>query len=273
MKIIYLLMLSALITISATTQAQQTVKILSYNILEGMVRDSTENKKEFSNWIKEHNPDIVALQETNKFTQASLEALARSYDHPYAVLLKENGYPVALTSKWPIVNVSKVTDNMHHGFIKAKINGYNIIVTHFSPHKYLKRREEVATILETIKADGDKKNWILLGDLNSQSPLDKKKYINGKLVARLMENAKKYPKHDNLIDKKYLDFEVQQKILDAGFVDAFHLKSPKDSSFSRIDYIYTSPDLKPKIKVAYFIMDSFTKTHSDHRPLYVELKK
>ncbi|MEB3375287.1 hypothetical protein SFC43_25780 [Bacteroides sp. CR5/BHMF/2] len=39
--------------------------------------------------MRNQNPDIVCLQEANKFTQKSLEALAASYGHPYAVLQKE----------------------------------------------------------------------------------------------------------------------------------------------------------------------------------------
>jgi exodeoxyribonuclease III len=252
--------------------AQQPLKVISYNIFEGMRKDSTEGKAVFSNWIKSQNPTIVALQECNNFTQKKLEVLARSYGHPYAVLLKEDGYPVALTSKFPIVAIDKVLDNMHHGFIVAKTNGINIIVLHLSPHKFWKRREEIDVILQTVKArqymDGP---WMLMGDFNSLSPLDSNLYADGKLIQRYQEAAKKYSFHENLVNGNAIDYTVQQKMLDAGFIDAAYTTSPQDYS-SRIDYIYISKELKSDLIKSDFIKDDFTADRSDHRPVYLELK-
>lgn len=58
-------------------------------------------------------PEVLALQEVTGFTQASLEKLAETYGHPYTVLLMEGGkFPVAITRKYPIINVQKLSDNM-----------------------------------------------------------------------------------------------------------------------------------------------------------------
>ena len=90
-----LLLLTAIIIATTNVSAQKLpMKIISYNIFIGMKTDTTAAKSKFSAWLKQNDPDILALQEVNKFTQSSLETLARSYDHPYAVLLKEPGYPV-----------------------------------------------------------------------------------------------------------------------------------------------------------------------------------
>jgi len=255
-------------------QAQDRTRIISYNILEGMKTDTTKGKQDFVKWLKSENPDILALQECNKFTQKSLEELARSYGHPYAVLLREQGYPVALTSKFPIVNVDRVLDNMHHGFIVAKIKDLNIIVLHLSPHKYWKRREEIDVILNTIKASQQKEKWIIMGDFNSLSPLDKDNYADGKYAERLKDLAKKHSFHENLVDGKYLDFEVQKRILEFGLHDTAKEKATgNEPKANRIDYIYVSKDLLPSVAKARFIRDDFTATHSDHVPVIMELKR
>lgn len=271
-KIIIVAFLSVAVFCMNTQVAAKSfpLKVISYNILEGMKLDTTYGKSAFVNWVKEKNPDILAIQEANGFTQSSLEELAHKYGHPYAVLVKEKGYPTALTSKYPIVNISKVTDNMTHGFIKAQIRGMNIIVLHLNPHNYLKRREEIAVILETIRSM-DQKKWLIMGDFNSLSPLDSIRYTDGKLLKRALENAKANPAKLGLLDGKQFDYQVQQKILDFGLVDAFKLMNPKDLNYNRIDYIYLSKDLQGRVVRTEFIHDDFTNHYSDHRPLILEI--
>lgn len=254
------------------------IKILCYNILEGMKRDTTHNKSVFAQWIKSQDADIVALQEVNGFKQRQLEDLARSYDHPYAVLLKETGYPVALTSKYPIVGVHKVLDNMHHGFIQAKTGSYNIIVLHLNPHKYWKRREEIKLILETIRQSGNDKNWMIMGDFNSFSPLDAYFYQDNIKLKQMQMAALQYSYHENLINNNTaFDFEVHQAILDSGLKDGvaqykdFSMEKQKQAT-GRIDFIYLSSDLAARVIDGGFINDSFTARYSDHRPIYVKLK-
>lgn len=265
---------------------QKAIKVISYNIFEGMRLDTTANKDLFVDWVKQQNPDILALQEVNKFTQVRLEALARKFDHPYAVLLKEKGFPVALTSKYPIVNVQKVLDNMHHGFIMADIAGYNIIVVHLSPHKYWKRHEEIDLILETATSQLNKNKSIILGDFNAIAKSDKDYYANGKILQKYIDMGKRYAFHDNLIDGK-LDFGVHEKIEKQAYIDVFKLKNKRYDSTrptvysaddgrnasSRIDFIYVNKNLKSKVVESAIIKDTFTNNYSDHYPVMMVLKK
>ena len=162
-----LFLLFALIAAAgASAQKRSFVRVLTYNVCEGLKMDTTALKERFVAWMRELDPDMAALQEMNGFTQARLEKLAADYGHSYAVLLKDTGYPVALTSKYPIV-AKRVTDNMHHGFLIASTGGYNIVVAHLSPFNWCKRQQEVATILAWIEAFGECRRWIVVGDLNS----------------------------------------------------------------------------------------------------------
>lgn len=228
---------------TAVAQERPYLRILTYNVCEGLKMDTTAGKERFVAWMRDLDPDIAALEEMNGFTQARLEKLAAAYGHPYAVLLKDTGYPVALTSKYPIV-AERVLDNMHHGFLIACTGGYNIVVAHLSPFSWRKRLQEVATVRAWIAASGERKRWIVLGDLNSYSPLDSEGYADGRLLElnRRGEDPRMHGKRQNLVDGT-LDFVTQQTLLDAGFRDAFRLVHAAYASS------YPSPAKAPEIPI------------------------
>lgn len=285
MKTVYRLLLGCSILVLsawALPAAGQGLKVISYNILEGMKTDTTPGKQLFVSWVKQQDPDVLALQECNGLTQKKLEELARSYGHPYAVVVKETGYPVGLTSKYPIVGVQKVTDNMTHGFIRATIEGYNFLVLHLNPHLYEKRREEIALVLKTLEAQTEGGRWLIMGDFNSLTPLDKARFADGHIEARQKQLKAQNPRIENLVDGERIDFLVQQRMLDAGYVDAaFRYDEEQRArngkgvivSNGRIDYIYISKDLDKKLLYCGSIYDDFTKKYSDHVPVQLELKK
>ena len=68
----------------------------------------------FTAWVKEQSPDVLALNELCGFTEAKLKELAAGYGHPYAAIVKENGYPVGLTSKTPIQVIDRKIDGYGH---------------------------------------------------------------------------------------------------------------------------------------------------------------
>lgn len=284
-----LFLLFALIAAAgASAQKRSFVRVLTYNVCEGLKMDTTALKERFVAWMRELDPDMAALQEMNGFTQARLEKLAADYGHSYAVLLKDTGYPVALTSKYPIV-AKRVTDNMHHGFLIASTGGYNIVVAHLSPFNWCKRQQEVATILAWIEAFGECRRWIVLGDLNSYSPLDREGYADGRLQAlnRRGDDPRVGGKRQNLVDGE-LDFTTQQALLDVGFCDAFKLfhseyvasyPSPAraagnpDPVTCRLDYVYLSRDLRAHALDGRILREGDAAMLSDHLPLYIDLKR
>lgn len=279
----YLTIIIGLI-LSINNTSSQPLKILSYNILLGMELDTTNEKSIFTEWVKKMEPDILAIQEANNFTQKSLEKLAQKFNHPYAVIGKESGYPVAITSKYPIINIRKVNESMHHGFIQCQIKGFNIIVLHLSAHEYTRKMEDLKLILETM-ACHKSNNWILMGDFNSYSPYDSASYSDGKILEKHKKVEEKNPKSRNLVNGK-LDYSVIESVLKAGYIDAlkykhkefiataqtkkYMLKNPTQGLF-RIDYIFISNALRGKLISADVIVDSFTDFYSDHYPVSIEL--
>ncbi|MCS3333575.1 hypothetical protein NXU97_07240 [Bacteroides xylanisolvens] len=81
--------------------------------------------------------------------------------------------------------VSRILDGVWHGGIHVKIKGINILVLHLYPFSYTPsgsnaangdayRLEEIQTYLDnTIRKYPDEKYWLMMGDFNSFSPLDK----------------------------------------------------------------------------------------------------
>lgn len=245
--------------LSAQRREISGMRVISYNLLEGMKLDSSKNKALFTAWVKRYDPTVLAIQEANGFTQQSIEKLAKQYGHPYAVLVKESGYPTAITSKEPILFVQKVVDNMTHGFIQATIGGCNFIVLHLNPHHEKKRREELNIILQTVKQTGEKRDWLIMGDFNSVSPLDSLHYSREK------------------------DYTLHAKIESVGFKDVLSEKgfeptiptkryATETKESVRYDFIYVSKKLKKQVVNAFVIRDDFTDNYSDHYPILVDFR-
>lgn len=286
-KLQSILSLLLLFNAFAVVAQKPSLRVISYNILEGMKLDTTPGKSNFAGWVKKMDPDVLALQEVTNFTQASLEKLAEQYGHRYAVLLIEGEkFPVAITSKYPILNVQKVSDNMDRGFITATINGFNIVSVHLTPFDYRKRAQEIDLLLAHIRFQSSKQNWIVMGDFNTLSPVDSAHYSDGRMVANYQAYEKKYAPILKLADGK-IDYSVIRKVHDAGFTDAlkkvhpefvktvhpkkFEPKNGTSDVSHRIDFIFISKDLVKKIGTARVLVDEFTENYSDHYPVLFEL--
>ena len=283
------IILSTSSALASLDDAKQ-LKIISYNVYNGMKLDESEGKQKYIDWAKAQDADIIAWQEMNFFTREKLEKFAASYGHKYAVLLKESPedaafFPVAITSKYPIINVNKVVDNLWHGALYADIGNYHFVITHMNPFWTAKRIDEINLIIDSIKYSRDPKGkWIIAGDLNSFSPADKSDYDKSTLLEDIKEKQKKRPILENLVDGK-LSYTVQQNLLDAGFIDALKIKhkefvatAPTKVFYDqasvplRYDYIYVSPPLKNNVIDVEVIKDDFTDKYSDHYPVQMIIK-
>lgn len=260
--------------------SQPNFKIVSYNILEGLQQDSL-NKVRFEEWVTSVDPDVVAFQEMNKFTQKSLEEFSHSYGHPYAVLSKLEGYPVALSSKFPIVNVQKVVDNMWHAYIYANVNKLHIFVIHFSPFNYKKRLEEVRTVLSHAATLPQNEPILIMGDFNSLDRSDESHY--GAQMVEGMRKREKEQSHIRNLNNGDIDYSVMDQLSQAGFRDTHWLtnttfkhsiptKKSGPGNFKRIDFMWVNQAMAEKVVKSDIIHDKYTDVMSDHYPVYVEFK-
>lgn len=257
--------------VTVTLLPKTTMHVLSYNVLEGFKTLSDKNTQ-FAAWVKPYTPDVVLLQELNKFTNQSLATLAASYGHPYSVLLKTTGYPTGITSKYPITDIKKVTADMTHGYISCKIDGKNFLSLHFSPNELDKRIEEAHTVLSVVVPMLDRGEQVIVGgDYNSYNAFDEAVYGPDFTSERLMYNGSP------------VDYTVTNLFLSAGMKDAYTIKNSlfKSSVLAntsgltspnkgyRVDYIFMDGYTGVKCTYSDIIHDNFTKALSDHYPVFM----
>lgn len=250
------------------------LKVLSYNVLKGL-ENNVSKKERFVSWVKSKNPDVICYQEMNSFTELSLRDFAKRYDHPYAYILKEDGYPVAISSKYPITHVDKVTSGLVHGFIHARIKDVHFIVLHLSPRELEARIEEMDFIKEYIDdLPGEPQKILVAGDFNSYSRLDQEAY-GPTFEEDMLDRISTVP----------VNFTVTNTLMDAGFEDAYFLYNSEfkyslptdiyraeDNPGARYDYIFLSDELSQDCVDADIIHDETTHFLSDHYPVWVELE-
>mgnify|MGYP000923699853 CR=1 FL=1 len=272
--------------LSTYSYAQQKVKILSYNVLYGL-KDSV-NTERYKQFVSQLDPDIVATQEMNGWTQKTLEKLAGSYGHPYALQSKEEGFPVSLSSKTPLVNFKKVTENMWHAYIYAKVKDIHIFVIHFSPFSYAKRLEEVDNILAQVNELPQDEPILIMGDFNSLSRADQLQY--GEDLLASMKNSEQQHAHIRNLNNGQIDYSVLDKLQQAGFKDSYYLthkeftgsvptfkddngniKESNKGISKRIDFLWCNPVAAKLVTKSEVVKDELSHYISDHYPIYVEL--
>lgn len=249
------------------------IKVMTYNILEGAypagppsynsdhpaynLKDRSEAIIAF---IKKKNPDILFLQECNRWSNKKnkrLEHFAKELGMPYKALAPNHGhYNVALLSKFPIKDHTYFDDDIYFywNILTATIQltpacsieaasvhfgwwgvpGYSKMSEEKKKQSYIKQKK----ILMNYLKDHLNKNLIIGGDWNhstAQSP-----FGQGKL-------------HDDIAALGYGK-------------NALHRFHPKENP---IDNIYVSPTGKLKILNCKKFPEA--RALSDHLPLMVEI--
>ncbi len=286
-----LITLSLGFTISCKTgvkvkdQSSDNLKIISYNVWYGFTK-VPERKESWITWMRNQHPDIVSLQELNEYSPEKLAEDALSFGHPYSVLLKEDGFPTGITSRFPIEDVKRVTEGFHHGLLRVRIEGIYVYAIHLHPSNWETRKVEIKQILEDIASLPPDSKIILAGDFNTFSPLDSSYYSHGRLEPFFAERDSLYGEKN--LNKGQLDYSVIQEILDSGLIDLE--ASMRTSSFifpgsfptlvekegehgdqRRLDYIYASDNLASKVTRADIITSDTAFLLSDHLPVIVEI--
>lgn len=291
--ILFLILMLPMLALSQ----QDTFTVLSYNIWNGYDFGKDEKRRaEVNQWIKEQQPDLVALQELVKYTPEKLAEDAKSWGHSYSVLLKKEGYSVGLTSNQPIELLAKIRENMHHGALHCRTNGVDVMVIHFSPFSHNKRRQEARIILDAIaEVDESSDQFIVLGDFNALSPMDDHLYSDGVLLNRMREGDKDKKNEGNLLDSEFAYATISafmaypmidvvsrftEDLSDRGSFPGWILgdgteKSNQDLSnrLERIDFIFTSTQMARNCIDARVMNNKNTHFLSDHYPVKAVFKR
>ena len=253
-----------------------TINIINWNTYH--LFDHRAKIEPATQWLAEQAPDLLALQEMLHINELGLQELAKSWGHEYAVMHKEKGYPVALTSSAPIEVIERRVKGFHHGYLHARTRGIDVFVVHFWPSKVgeaVQVSEAAAALMEAGKP------VIVMGDFNGKIRFDE---------AYLKENGFHIQEDGSAL----LDYRLTDAFLDRGFVELVSEHSPDQhytfggpaliprwaktmeevrSRRRRIDFIFVSPDLAAGCKSAVVRTDDEREgLHSDHYPLQCVLE-
>ena len=266
----------------------EKIRVMSYNILNGFDwGKDLERQDRLVEWVKEQDPEILALEELCGFNQEKLSKLAERWGHPYAVIVKEGGYPVGLTSKKPIDVKKKIAGVIGHGLLHVQTYGFDVLVTHLNPSSTVKRNEEAKMIVDYIK-ENNLTNCMLMGDMNSHSPMDA-----DYLESHAIELTAKYggATSPNLLDGK-IDYSVISHYLSVPLIDVCRKyvapnkrntfptpvlmgqsKQPevRERTNERLDYIFVTPSVNKMVVDGYIFNEGPTEYLSDHFPIAIDL--
>lgn len=254
----------------ADTNAEgASLKIISWNVLYGF--NHQRSILEAGEWIKEQNPDIIAFQELNGFSESKLVELAKRWGHGFAVTHKEEGFPVGLASREPIRVMERRVKGFHHGFLHAQTQGIHFFVVHFWPGKF----KEVDWILEKVCPLLQRgEQVIILGDFNGCSRKDED---------FLLQHA----------TAREIDYTFVDRVESSGFVDIVHKHDPqakiscpspitiprwsKDwdelrEKRYRIDFIFANAGLAKRSDSGTIHLSPVLDALSDHYPVVVEFQ-
>jgi exodeoxyribonuclease-3 len=266
-------------------QASPNLRIITYNVWYGFSK-VPERKGTWIAWVNEQHPDIVALQELNDYTDQKLAEDAKSYGHAYSALLKEDGFPTGITSRFPIEDIQRIREGFHHGLMRVRIKDIYVYVIHLHPSNWEFRKAEIKRILQNIKELPPDSKVILAGDFNTFSPLDSMYYTHGRLELFFNERDLLY-EEKNLNNGK-LEYSVIQEVLDFGLIDleasmrdsSYHFtgsfptmieKEGEDGDQRRLDYVFASKNLAKNVTHAKIFATDTTLILSDHLPVLVDL--
>jgi exodeoxyribonuclease-3 len=278
---LFILLTLVFICTSFSSVQQQNFTVITYNVWNGFEAEN-QRRDTFVKWARQQNADVIAFQELNNFTQVSFSELARTWGHTYVVISKEKGYPVGISSRYPIKNVYRLIEGMHHGCLYAEINGISFFVVHFSPFSSVKRGQEADAVIKYLEQKNKLNDQtIILGDFNSFSPVDSLFYATSGARDSMFAAETKNKILQNLNVKHQIDYRVVSRFFNWGFNDSFALfhktfersyptkvfGSVAVSNECRIDHLLISKKLMDKCQSLQIVKDSITDTLSDHYPL------
>lgn len=292
------LILVTLVSLQGNASAQnQSLKVISYNIWNGFDwGKDLEREQAMIQWLKEQNADVIGFQELNAFTPEKLARLAREWGHPYSLLLKEDGFPIGITSKTPLELKGRLLGGFWHGMLHAKTRDIDFLVVHLSPQDWQFRRSEaeiVSTYIENVVVKNGQDKYMVIGDFNAHSPFDAgfdlahpetlRRNRDGDSLRFEEKGAEAF----QTLRNGSFNYSVMSRFLSLPLIDVVqnHTEENRKSSFptplitqdlspeerasyqQRIDYILVSPFFEFRCTDARVINTGVPDRLSDHYPV------
>ncbi len=265
------------------------IRLLYWNIQNGMWGDQGNNYDNFVTFVRKYNPDICVWCEakTNHETgsDASISGtpylpghwgdLASRYGHAYVAKAELDKFPQVVTSRYPVTLIKQLGSPLKHGagIFKVETSRGPVypLALHLRPdvNGTSTETERVAEMLYIIQNSVNDTSlgisgWMLIGDYNSTSRADAPFYGSDAI----------FQVHDYLAASTSL-------------IDLFASRYPGSFMYTtgsrrRIDYIYMDKSAYARVCDACVLTEEWTSPvsagiakfyyPSDHRPMLVDLK-
>jgi exodeoxyribonuclease-3 len=254
------------------------MKLMTYNVLDG----GAAGLDLVVDVIKQESPDYLTVNEANTFANndyAILKEVAEKTGFPHyeLALSGEYDYHVAVLSKYPFKKVHKLTPLMRAcivAVIETELGEISVASLHLTPYSEDLRHPEI-DLITNFQKQHEKR--IFMGDMNSLSRYDG--YNEGMIKNFNDIQIKKFTTNGKL------RFDAIDKILSVGYFDAAYevgknnehtVPTPanKDNAHSdmRLDYIFISGSLLPRLIDYEVVKNGITDKASDHYPVIAILR-
>ena len=271
---------------------KDTVRLLYWNIQNGMWDGQGDNYDRFVNWINDKDPDICVwceaedhkktgtaerIPEDQRYFPAGWREMMKRYGHSYLFVSgRRDAFPQVITSKYPIDTVgqfigSKPDSVVQHGagWARVHIEGkeFNIVTLHLQPFNYYRgipkeKREESQKNHGGEKYRRMETEWILNHTTRTVADPGKELWMMlGDFNSRSRKDNFKYKWSDaseDFLTHNYIEdtapyyYDVIAEVYPGTFVTSTYGQA-------RVDYIYVTKPLLKAITYAETIRDSYTK--------------
>lgn len=282
------------IEVRQTGKAEQSgnLRVLYWNIQNGMWADQADNYENFVAWVKRYDPDVCIWcesatiykdntssgeAESNRFLPNGWASLAARYGHSYsAVGGWRDNFPQTVTSKYPIETILKITDTdesgkpVSHGAAIQQVNVrgqiINLVTLHTWPQAYSFGVTGAAEQEQSAANNGGDRYrefeimYICEKTVNDPAYASCKDWIMAgdfNSRSRLDNWYYGYPDGDTrlLVHNHILDNTDLKDVIAERYPGQFISTTGGNA---RIDYVYTSPSMYDRITNSMVLMDKWT---------------
>ena len=284
-------------TCAAKRPAGDNLRLLYWNIQNGMWSGQDDNYDRFVAWVKTFDPDICVwceaqsiyvsgtadkMPEADRYLVGSWCELAARYGHKYCYVGgHRDNYPQVITSKYPIENVARIVGEepdsvVTHGAGWARIvkkgRTVNIVTLHLWPQAYAYRAADVAASRAAREGDLYRRmeiEYICRHTIAVEPDAAEQLWMmmgDNNSWSRLDNWFYKYPADDSrLLAQDYvLEHTPYVDVIARRYPGEFHPTMPTPK---RIDFIYCTPPLYDCVTRAEVVLDDYTEPVRDAKRL------
>lgn len=276
---------------------RSTLRVLYWNIQNGMWTDQPNGYKNFIAWVKKYDPDVCVWCEAasiykdhsgqkapaeEKYLPAGWPELAGKYGHAYtAIGGHRDNYPQVITSKYPIETLLKITDTdqpgrpVSHGAAvqQVEVNGkkINFITLHTWPQQWCYTAAPDERKESRAKFEGDKyrefeMKYIVDHTVNAPEFSSQTEWL---MMGDFNSPSMLDEWHNRMLEKTPTKYLCQNVIRDntslvdiiGNYYKGYFMSSTAGGS--RIDNMYASPSMYSKVRNAMILIDSYTTLRAD----------